>query len=200
MDKPKSSLKRAEKDRQTIYQIKVVLLETNPPIWRQLLVPSTITLHRAHLILQAAMGWANYHLYKFQIGNLEYAMPDPDNEFYELDFKNSKRTKLWQVLMKKGGILHYEYDFGDGWEHMLFVEDIIEREDGKQYPICLGGERACPPEDCGGTHGYAELLEIIRNHRHKEYKDMMTWLGGRFNPKAFDIEIANLKLAAMRLK
>jgi hypothetical protein len=153
-----------------------------------------------HLILQAAMGWANYHLYKFQIGTIEYAEPNPDNEFYELDFKNSKRTKLWKVMTKKGGILHYEYDFGDSWEHLLLLEDILEREEGKRYPICLAGERACPPEDCGGTYGYAELLEIIKNPRHEQYKDMMTWLGGRFNPKVFDIEIVNLKLGATRVR
>jgi hypothetical protein len=185
---------------QTVYQIKVVLLETDPPIWRQFVVPSSVTLHRLHLILQDVMGWTNSHLYKFQIGTKEYAEPDPDNEFYELDFKNSRRTKLWQVVTKKGSTFQYEYDFGDSWTHMLLVEGIFEGEPGKQYPVCLAGERACPPEDCGGTYGYAELLEIIKNPDHEQYQDMITWLGGRFDLEAFDIDSVNLKLSAMRLR
>lgn len=185
---------------QAVYQIKVVLLETDHPIWRRFVVPSSVTLHRLHLILQDVMGWTNSHLYRFRIGTREYAEPDPDNEFNELDFKNSRRTKLWQVVTKKGSAFQYEYDFGDSWAHMLLVEDIFEREPSKQYPVCLAGERACPPEDCGGTYGYAELLEIIKNPYHEQYQDMITWLGGRFDPKALDIDIVNLKLSAMRLR
>jgi len=183
-----------------VYKIKVILLEMNPPIWRQFVVPSSVTLHRLHLILQDVMGWTNSHLYRFQFGTKEYAEPDPDNEFYELDFKNSRRTKLWQVVTKKGSTFQYEYDFGDSWTHMLLVESIFEGESGKQYPVCLAGERACPPEDCGGTHGYAELLEIIKNPYHEQYQDMMTWVGGHFDPEAFDINTANLKLSVMRLR
>ena len=189
-----------QESQRTVYQIKVALLETDPPIWRRFVVPSSVTLHRLHLILQDVMGWTNSHLYRFQIGTREYAEPDPDNEFNELDFKNSRRTKLWQVVTKKGSAFQYEYDFGDSWTHMLLVEDIFEREPGKQYPVCLAGERACPPEDCGGTYGYAELLEIIKNPYHEQYQDMITWLGGRFDPKALDIDIVNLKLSAMRLR
>lgn len=182
------------------YQIKVVLPETDPPIWRQFVVPPSVTLHRLHLILQDVMGWTNSHLYRFKIGTKEYGEPHPDNEFYELDFKNSRRTKLWQVVTKKDSTFQYEYDFGDNWTHMLLVEDVIKGGPAKQYPVCLAGERACPPEDCGGTYGYAELLEIIKNPNHEQYQDMIIWLGGRFDPEAFNIDIVNLKLRAMRLR
>jgi hypothetical protein len=192
---------RAQKgqDGRQVYQFKVALLEIEPSIWRRFLVPSSVTLHRLHLILQDVMGWSNYHLYRFQIGREEYGEPHPDNEFNELNFKNSRRTKLGQVVTKKGDVFRYEYDFGDSWEHMLLVEDILEYQPDMRYPVCLTGERACPPEDCGGPYGYADLLETIANPGHEDYQDMMTWLGGSFDPDSFDIEIANLKLKSMRV-
>jgi len=198
---PPGKQDRAQKsqDSRQVYQIKVVLLETEPSIWRRFVVPSSVTLHRLHLILQDVMGWSNYHLYRFQIGREEYGEPHPDNEFNELNFKNSRRTKLGQVVTKKGDVFRYEYDFGDSWEHMLLVEDILENQPDMRYPVCLTGERACPPEDCGGPYGYADLLETIAEPGHEDYDDMMTWLGGHFDPNTFNIEIANLKLKSMRV-
>ena len=198
---PPGKQDRAQKsqDSRQVYQIKVVLLETEPPIWRRFLVPSSVTLHRLHLILQDVMGWSNYHLYRFQIGREDYGEPHPDNEFNELYFKNSRRTKLGQIVTKKRDVFQYEYDFGDSWQHMLLVEDILGYQPDMRYPVCLAGERACPPEDCGGPYGYAELLETISDPEHEDYQDMLTWLGGNFDPNSFDIEIVNLKLKSMRV-
>jgi hypothetical protein len=190
----------AQQSQETVYQLKVVLLETEPLVWRRFVIPSGATLHRLHLILQEVMGWTNSHLYRFQIGEREYAEPDPDNEFYELPFRNSKRAKLGRLVTKRGSTFLYEYDFGDSWIHELVVEDILKCEPGKHYPTCLTGERACPPEDCGGTYGYAELLEIISDPEHEEYLNTMTWLGGDFAPDLFDIEPVNQKLHSMRLR
>ncbi len=187
-------------DQTAVYQFKVVLQETDPPVWRRFVIPSGITLHRLHLILQRVMGWTNSHLYSFKIGADEYAMPDPDNELYELPFKNSKRVKLSQLLKKKGQTFQYVYDFGDSWTHELVLEDILKSEPARRLPVCLAGERACPPEDCGGTHGYAELLGIISNPDNEQYPDMMTWLGGHFYPASFDIGRVNRHLTAVRLK
>ena len=189
----------AQQSQETVYQFKVVLLETDPPVWRRLVVPSSVTLHRLHLILQEVMGWTNSHLYRFEIGAKEYAEPHPDYELYELPFRNSKRAKLGRLVTKKGSAFLYEYDFGDSWTHELTVEDILEREHGKPYPTCLVGERSCPPEDCGGTYGYAELLEIISDPEDEEYLDTMTWLGADFDPEAFDIRAVNNKLHSMRV-
>jgi len=146
------------------------------------------------------MGWTNSHLYRFEIGARQYAEPDPENEFYELPFRDSKRAKLERLVPKKGSTFLYEYDFGDSWVHELLLEDILKRDPGKRYPACLAGERACPPEDCGGTYGYVELLEIISDPEHEEYLDTMTWLGGHFEPALFDIEAVNHKLHSMRLR
>jgi len=190
----------AQQSQETVYQLKVVLLETDPPVWRRFLVPSGVTLHRLHLILQDVMGWTNSHLYRFEIGARQYAEPDPENEFYELPFRDSKRAKLERLVPKKDSTFLYEYDFGDSWVHELLLEDILKRDPGKRSPACLAGERACPPEDCGGIYGYVELLEIISDPEHEEYLDTMTWLGGQFEADFFDIEAVNQKLHSMRLR
>jgi hypothetical protein len=182
-----------------IYQIKVWLLEVNPLIWRRFLIPANVTLHRLHLVLQDVMGWQNYHLYQFKIGKKKYSTPDPDNDFYELDFKNSYRVKLGNVAREKGSIFEYEYDFGDSWEHQLLVEDIIDRDPDKQYPLCIAGENASPHEDSGGPHGYTEMLEIIKNPYHKEFHSTRTWLGKKFDTNKFDLKLINLSLSSMRL-
>ncbi|MFQ6029667.1 MAG: plasmid pRiA4b ORF-3 family protein [Dehalococcoidia bacterium] len=181
-----------------VFQLKVTLKNIEPPIWRQFLAPSGITLHRLHLILQEVMGWENYHLYRFQIGRRDYGEPHPDNDFYELNFRNSKRAKLGRLVKTPGDSFSYEYDFGDSWIHQLLLEDIVQAETGRPYPVCLEGSRACPPEDCGGSWGYGELLEVIRNPAHEEYLDRLEWLGEGFDPEHFDIEQVNLRLARMR--
>ena len=183
----------------TIYRIKVSLKETEPVIWRRILVPSNVTLHRLHLILQEVMGWTNSHLYRFEIDTKEYGVSNPDNDFNELDFIDSKRAKLKHVVSAKGDAFVYEYDFGDGWNHDLVVEDISEPVTGGIYPICVDGERACPPEDCGGPFGYSTLLGIIANPEHKEYREMITWLGGYFRPALFSVEKVNRRLKPIQL-
>jgi hypothetical protein len=182
-----------------VYQIRIGLLEINPLIWRRFLIPANVTLHRLHLVLQDVMGWQNYHLYRFQVGKKEYSTPDPDNDFYELDFKNSYRAKLGNILKEKGSIFLYEYDFGDGWEHQLLVEDIIGRDPEKRYPVCIEGENSSPHEDSGGPHRYMEMLEIIKNPYHEEFHSTRAWLGRKFNPYKFDVNLANLRLSSMRL-
>ena len=179
------------------YQFRVVLQGTDPSIWRRFIVPSEITLHRLHLTLQEVMGWTNSHLYRFKISTKEYGEPDFDNEFNGLDFKDSRRTKLDRLGINIGDMFLYEYDFGDSWIHELFVENIVKPEPDQQLPVCLAGERACPPEDCGGPFGYAELLEIISNPDHEEYQDKMTWLGDEFCPALFSIEKVNQNLGTI---
>jgi hypothetical protein len=190
----------AHLDQEPVYQLRVALLETAPPIWRRFVVPSGVTLHRLHLILQEVMGWTNSHLYSFKIGTNEYAEPNLDNELYELPFKNSKRVKLNQLLKNKGKPFQYVYDFGDNWIHQLVVEDVLRRDPFTRYPSCLAGERACPPEDCGGVHGYAELLKTISDPGNEDYVDTMTWLGGHFDSEAFQIEAVNKRLHSMHVR
>jgi len=181
-----------EQGNEMVYQLKVTLKESKLPIWRRFQVAGNVTLHRLHLILQDVMGWTNSHLYRFDIGGIEYSIPDPvEDDFNELHFVDSRRTKLSKVVSREKATFTYEYDFGDSWEHQIVVEKILPAEPGGQYPVCLAGIRACPPEDCGGVWGYEELLEVISDPLHEEYESMMEWLGGSFDPEEFDINQVN---------
>ncbi len=173
-----------------ILQLKIQLQGIKPAIWRRVLVEDSITFDALHRIIQVAMGWENYHLYMFDVDGIEISMPDPD---YEQDVKNSKRTKLAKFLSEKQKFL-YTYDFGDSWEHTITVEKILESDSSQKYPVCIAGERACPPEDCGGVYGYMEFLDAIRDPKHPEHKHMLEWIGGEFEPEHFSIEEANKRL------
>jgi len=175
-----------------VYQLKVTLLNTAPPIWRRFQVEGDTTLDRLHEILQIVMGWENYHLYQFTVDGVEYSEPDAS---LGLPVKSSRTARLSQIAPRPGVRFLYIYDFGDNWEHEILVEKIALADVGVRYPVCLAGERACPPEDCGGVWGYAELLDIIRDPSHERYEEMVEWLGGSFDPEAFDLDAVNRELS-----
>jgi len=175
----------------TIYQMKVMLIGSKPPIWRRILVPDTITLHQLHTILQIVMGWTNSHLHQFIIDGDYYGDPD-DDEYNEM--QNEKRYRLNQFVARKGFKFIYEYDFGDSWEHTIHVEAILPIQKGARYPVCLEGKRACPPEDIGGVWGYDDLLKIFHDPKHPEHDEMVEEFGDDFAPEFFDMEDVNLGL------
>ena len=184
---------------QEIYQIKITLLGTRPPIWRRLLVPGNLTLEQLHRALQLAMDWQDSHLHEFSIGKMRYGTPDPDEALLGLDPPASERaTRLCSVLGKVGAKALYTYDFGDGWDHTITVEKILPPEPGQSYPVCIAGNLHAPPEDCGGVPGYGNLLEAIADPRHDEHQDMREWLGGDFDPKAFSVDEINARLALLQ--
>lgn len=178
-----------------IHQLRVTLKGVRPPIWRRAQVPSNISLYKLHQVIQIVMGWGNYHLYEFTVGQMHYGEPDPESPF---DVTRASRAKLGQVAPSPKDRLLYLYDFGDDWEHEVRVEQILPAETGMGYPRCLTGKRACPPEDCGGIWGYAELLEILLNPQHEEYEEKLEWLGGEFDPDAFELDAINNALKRMR--
>ncbi|MGB9920185.1 MAG: plasmid pRiA4b ORF-3 family protein [Moorellales bacterium] len=180
-----------------ICQFKVTLKGIRPPIWRRFQAPNHITLYKLHLVLQEVMGWLNCHLYHFVIGGVEYGDPDPDFGDAEV---NAKRVTLWQVLPEPKAKFLYEYDFGDGWQHEVVLEKVLPPAQGVRYPVCLGGAGACPPEDCGGPWGYRRMLEILSDPGHEEYQETVEWVGGGFDPEAFDLEDINWRLRQVRLK
>lgn len=178
-----------------IYQLKVTLKNTKPPIWRRIQVPGGITLYKLHRIIQVAMGWEDYHLHVFEIGGTSFGELDPD--FDSID-KSERSAKLNRVVTGAGAKFIYEYDFGDSWRHEILVEKVLLPEAGVRYPVCVGGKRACPPEDCGGPWGYENLLEIIKDPEHEQHEEMMTWLGGEFDPEALDLDAVNRELRRIR--
>jgi hypothetical protein len=193
MKVPKSNM--AEKHGQT-YQIKVTLHGTNPPIWRRILVPGNTTLLKLHDILQIVMGWEDYHLHMYTIKGSIYGNP-ADDEDGDLGTIDEARVKLSQMILREGQRFSYEYDFGDSWDHTLWVEKILSHQEGVRYLLCLKGKRACPPEDVGGVWGYQDFLEAIRDPNHEEHDEYLTWVGGEFDPEAFDLQKVNTQLHHM---
>ena len=185
----KAVLSRTAKRKQNyVYQFKITLLEVQPPIWRRIQVKDC-TLDKLHEHIQTSMGWTNSHLHRFQIGEERYADPMLMEEGMEEFFYNDSTTTLLSGILPqtdKQCRFVYEYDFGDGWEHEIQFEGCPRAEPGRKYPLCLEGERACPPEDVGGTGGYEEFLQIITNPHNKAHKETLRWAGGKFDPEAFD--------------
>ncbi len=178
-----------------VYQMKVTLEDISPPIWRRIQVANDTTLGRLHRILQVIMGWSDYHLHEFIIGGVSYGVPDKESMS---DMKSEKNVRLSQVVSGEGTKLTYIYDFGDYWRHKILVERILPPEPNTRYPICIKGKRACPPEDCGGPGGYYEFLEAIQDPNHPEHEDMLEWIGGSFDPEAFDLDEINSRLGKIR--
>ena len=177
-----------------IHQLKITLKHIQPPIWRRVLAPGDASLEHLHLVIQAVMPWLNYHLHHFQMGETFYGIPHSDDF---LEYVDSSDSELCTVLASEGDKLVYEYDFGDNWEHEVLLERILEPDPDILYPTCIAGERACPPEDCGGPHGYALMLEALADPAHEEYQRYKEWLGGEFDPEAFDLEEVNANLRAL---
>ena len=176
----------------TVYQIKITLIGAKPPIWRTVLVASDIDLEAFHDVIQLAMGWTDSHLHQFIANNVFYGIPDDD---FGMEIEDESKYKLSQLLSKEKDTIKYEYDFGDSWEHKILLEKILPFATKTALPVCIKGKRACPPEDCGGIWRYEELLETISNPKHPDYKDMLEWLGGEFDPEEFDLEAINEDLA-----
>jgi hypothetical protein len=178
----------------SIVSLKVTLKGTKPPIWRRLLVPGSMTLGGLSDAILIAMGWDGGHLHAFDVDGQHYGDPATTD-----DVANENRVTLDGVLKSGVRRFGYDYDFGDDWEHIVAVEKTLAPVAGQAYPACVDGKRNCPPEDCGGVWGYAELLEILADPSHPEREERLEWLGDDFDPEEFDVVTADAGLAA-RLK
>lgn len=181
-----------------IYQLKVTLLGIRPPVWRRIQVRGDITLYKLNRIIQAAMGWLGHHLFEFRVGDVAFGVPDPDWDWAKV--RSARRVRLRDIAAALGpkGRFRYVYDFGDDWQHDVVIEKALLPEPRVWYPVCVGGRRACPPDDCGGPWGYGELLEAIRDPNHPEHQEKLEWLGGAFDPEEFDVESTNQVLRTIR--
>ena len=176
-----------------INRVHVSLREIDPPVWRLLEVSSRTTLKQLHHILQIAMGWEDSHLHEYIVDGQRYGTPDPHYDAPG-DVVPETRVRLERVLPEPGASILYLYDFGDYWQHDIRLDAALPAEPGVTYPRLVGGARSCPPEDCGGTRGYADLLEILLDPEHEDFEQMHTWVGPRFNAEIFSAVAVNQHL------
>ncbi|MEP6647494.1 MAG: plasmid pRiA4b ORF-3 family protein [Saprospiraceae bacterium] len=179
----------------TFHQLTIRLERSNPEIWRRIQVRSNITLFDLHHIIQIVMGWTNSHLYEFRIGKKRFGThydDEYDEEFYGDNFQDASEVTLTDLKIKRGNKILYLYDFGDYWEHLISVDKVEKYADSTiQLPVCTEGEMNCPPEDCGGIHGFYNMLQILNTIRHPERREIIEWYGKVFNPNHFDIRKVN---------
>ncbi len=173
---------------------RVTLIGIKPIIWREREVPTTYSFWDHQVAIQDVMGWYDYHLHIFRVLNSETAeleeigIPDEEEARGGSQILPGWEVAIGKHFLRPGDKAIYEYDFGDGWEHEIILEQIADARKSVKYPRCLNGQRACPPEDCGGVPGYEHLLGFIKNPEHPEYKEMMEWLGDKFDPEDFDVD------------
>jgi len=175
------------------YQLMITLRGIRPPIWRRVQVPGAIRLAALHEAIQTVFGWTNSHLHQFVVAGRTYGQPDDFDEAVE----DESRVTLAEALGTRIKRFLYVYDFGDDWEHDAVVENIVAGNSGSEGPLCLGGKRHRPPEDCGGPPGYQNFLEAVRDPGHEEHEAMLEGVGGSFDAEAFDIAAVNRALAAV---
>jgi hypothetical protein len=170
-----------------VYRFKIVLVDSDPAIWRRI-ETKDVTLEQLHGLIQTAMGWTNSHLHQFEIAKARYADPrsmmDGFDDLGTLDYSG---IRISDLVSRHGPKLRmgYEYDFGDGWQHKVVLEKTTPSEPGVKYPRCIDGERAFPPEEIGGICGFADYVEAIANPNHSEHENWLKW-HGPFDPAQFD--------------
>ena len=172
-----------------IYQFKITLRDSKPPIWRRIQVPDTYTFWDLHIAIQDVFGWSDYHLHEFEMihpsSKRKVRIGFPDEDFGR-DILPNWKQKISDYFSMENKKSDYLYDFGDSREHEITLEKILASEKGVNYPKCVKGKRACPPEDCGGIWGYEEFLEAIKDPEHEQHNEMLEWIGEEFDPEYFD--------------
>ncbi len=180
-----------------VARLKITLDDVSPAILRRVEVPFDIRLDRLHSIVQAAMGWTNSHLYEIRAGDVGFSTPDPDAD-WDNGFLDARKARLDEVLEDVGTKeLVYLYDFGDGWEHTIIIERLVDRAPGALYPRLVEVRGRCPPEDCGGPFAYAELLDAIADSKLERHAELTEWVGDDFDPEADQAEALIAEVAAL---
>ena len=169
-----------------VYQFKITLKNSKPRIWRRIQVPENYSFWDLHSAIQDAMGWEDCHLHEFIFPHfrapqsVRIGLPEGN------EYLNGTKIPISKYFRQEKDKADYWYDFGDDWFHLVVLEKILPRDPKQDYPVCLAGKMACPPEDCGGIWGYQNMLEVIKDPKHPDYEDTIDWLGDDFDPNDFD--------------
>ena len=179
---------------ENVYQFKITPQGIQPSIWRRIQVPETYSFWDLHVAIQDSMGWEDYHLHEFQIPvkgtkkPIKIGIPSEDDLTFGMTIFPGYRENISDRFTMKSKKAVYVYDFGDGWKHDILLEGILTKDDSVKYPICIGGEKACPPEDCGGTWGYGDIIRILKKGaKNQDDQEFLEWVGG-YNPDDFNPE------------
>jgi hypothetical protein len=181
-----------------LYQLKITLSHSKPPIWRRVVVRADLTLDRLHRVIQTSMGWTNSHLHLFRLGRVFYGIPDRECCDFGDEMLNEKQYTVADLAPAAKQKFIYEYDLGDSWEHVILVEQVLPPDPGFKHPICLAGANERPPEDCGGLSGYYDLLTVLADPKHERHQEMKEWVGGEWDPNRFDLEATNARLKRLK--
>lgn len=177
----------------TSIKLRIALNDTNPEIWRSIVVPNTITFFDLHHVFQIAMGWTNSHLFELTVNDYTIGYFDPQFEGSE-STTPAEDVTLDLLLTKENMQFKYLYDLGDHWEHTVTVEGFIHPEHAQIFPVCTNGILNCPPEDCGGIHGFYQMLKILKDKKNPEYREVKTWVGRGYSPEKINLEKINKEL------
>ena len=180
-----------------IARILITLDDIEPVIWRRVEVPVTMNLRALHQVIQAVMGWEDMHLYEYRIGEKVYGEPPPPDLSWGRSVMQAKGLRLSALIDRAVTSLTYVYDFGDDWRHTLTIEEVRPAEPGVDYPRLVDGERAAPPEDCGGMPGYFEFVHAIADRTHPQHKELKAWYGEPYDPSDMGREIINGRLQSI---
>lgn len=177
-----------------VLQLMVRLEEIEPPIWRRIQVYQHITFYELHLTLQAVMGWLHSHLHSFSVHDVLITDTETLLAIGVVGHDHESARLIDFSLVPGGTRFEYEYDFGDSWKHEIIVEQMLPAGVDDRLPRCIEGARACPPEDVGGSWGYAHFLEVIADPAAEDHDHFMAWSGGDHDPEAFDLDVVNRRL------
>src|ERR1035437_487718 len=186
------------KPKPSIYELKITLLEIKPAIWRRIQVPSTLLLCCLHDAIQIVMDWTDSHLHQFEKNGKYWGVPDDDGFDGDINVIDERRVPVAKVLLAEGDSMVYVYDFGDNWRHGVVLEKILPSDGTPPKPVCIAGERRCPPDDVGAQPGYQEFLGPIFEPGHEEFSHFRGWAGGKFHAEEFDLKTVNKALERMR--
>lgn len=179
-----------------VYQLKIALERASPPIWRSVVVPGDLSLCFLHSVIQSVMKWDGDHMRVFRVGGLDVG--DLEYAEGECDLIDEFDVTVADAAMASKGKFRYVYDFGDNWMHHITVEKTFPHQDGVTYPVCTGGRRASPLDDCGGIYGYYSFLEALADPDSEAHDRAVEWFGKDFDPEAFDVGATDAALDWIR--